>query len=80
MRHKVVTFTGYALFGLLIVGLGMEVFLAATRGHPWYGVNAYGLNLGVYPTMAVLIVLALVGVVAAVGRIASILRRRRGEP
>lgn len=60
MRHPVIGMIGYALVGLILIGLALTVVMAAVANQPFYGVNYKGLALGTYSTLFILVVAAAV--------------------
>lgn len=70
---KVVAVTGYVLMGLMLVGVAVQVLSSLRDGEPFYGVNAWGLPLGTYSSLLVLIIAVGIGLV----RVVRILRTRQ---
>jgi hypothetical protein len=78
MRSRVFIATiGYVLVGLMVCGLVLVVLAAHRSGQPFYGENAYGLDVGTYATGAVLLIAACIGVVRLVQRARSKILARR---
>jgi hypothetical protein len=74
MRPRtVIAAVGFVLVGLIILGLGLTLLIALRNHQPFYGRNVYGMPLGVYSSIAMLVVGGAIGVVSVAQRI-----RRRG--
>ena len=65
-RHPAVRMAGYGLVGLIIAGLALGVLAATISNHPFYGTSYWGLPLGTYSSLAVLAVIAAVGLTWAI--------------
>ena len=72
MRRTIATI-GYALIGLIVLGLIADVIAALLKHQAFYGVNYLGLPLGTY---WVALVLAMAGMIGAV-RLVQIYRARK---
>ncbi len=68
--------TGLFFVGLILVGLFARVIMAALAGRAFYGENVYGLALGTYSTLAVLIVVVGIGAFWGIRWILTALKRR----
>ena len=51
---------GLFFFALILLGLGGRIFLALRAGKAFYGENYYGQPLGIYSTLAVFAVAAVI--------------------
>jgi len=70
MRSRtVIAAVGFLLLGLIILGLVLNLLIALRNNQPFYGRNVYGLPLGTYSTIAMLVIGAVVGGVAIAQRI-----------
>ncbi len=78
-RHPAVRAFGYGLVGLVMAGLAITVGAAAVANHPFYGANFWGLPLGTYSSLAVLVVAAAVGMIGAIRLIVREVLRRSGR-
>ena len=79
MRKAVIAIA--ALLGtLLYIELWLTVISAVRKGQAFYGVNYWGLDLGTYSTLAVLIVGTAIGVYAGRRWLVRRLNRRSTGP
>ncbi len=78
-RHPAVRAVGYGLVGLVMAGLAITVIAAAVSNHSFYGTNYWGLPLGTYSSLAVLMVVAAVGLIGAIRLVRREVRRRSGR-
>jgi hypothetical protein len=71
--------TGLFFVGLILVGLFAKVILAALAGKAFYGENVYGLPLGTYSTLCVLVVAAVIGAMLGFRWVLATLKRHADE-
>ncbi len=77
--RRIVRYVGFFLVGLVFAGLGLTVILALLNGRSFYGTSYYAQSLGVYETLSIFFVAAVVGAILAFRRIKSAYRGWRSR-
>ncbi len=71
--------TGLFFVGLIVAGLSAKVIFALLAGKAFYGENVYGLPLGTYSTLSVLIVAVAIGALLGGRWVIGAFKRRVGD-
>ena len=82
VRHKFIAAIGYVFVGLVVAGFVVQVVVAWLKGYAFVGESYWGLPIGTYSTAAVIVAVALIGMVWGGSKLLRALRRRvpKSEP